>query len=91
MSEGKLVVQTGLDNSEWPDPVKRAFIKLCLIADEHHFDIMCAVGFNIERAKAGDFHLGAFFSPRASGNLHRAELATDIAELFQKIAERSKQ
>lgn len=91
MSEGKLIIQRGDEASEWPEPVRRAFVQLCLLAEKYNFNIMCAVGFDVVLAKRGEFHLGTFFSPRASSNPHRAELATDIAALFEKIAERSKQ
>jgi len=90
MSE-KLIVQTGDEATEWPEPVRRAFVEMCLIADAHHFDVICAVGFDFKSAKGGDVRMGAFFSPRASSNPHRAEMCDDIRRLFEKIVERSTQ
>jgi hypothetical protein len=91
VSEEKLIVVTGGEDTEWPEAVKRAFLAFHLFADAHGFSVMCAVGLNLEKAKAGEAHLSAFFSPRASSNPHRAEMFTDMARMFHKMAERSKQ
>jgi hypothetical protein len=86
-----LSVQNGADNQDWPEPVKREFLKLHFLAREYGFDVVCAVGFNLTRAKAGEAAITAFFSPTASANPHLTEMLTDIAELFTKSAERRKQ
>jgi hypothetical protein len=91
MSIGNFAVENGAENTEWPEPVKRAFLALCLIADEHDFSILCAIGFNRPLSRGGEHHLGAFFSPRASTNPHRREMCQDMAELFRKAVERETQ
>lgn len=87
----QLVVQKTSESAEWPEDVKRAFLRLVAVADSCEFSIICAVGFSRARAKEGENHLSTQLSPRASTNPHRAELCADIAELFAMIAERSKQ
>jgi hypothetical protein len=88
----KLIVQRGHQNTEWPKEVGEAFIRFCLFANEHGFDVICAVGFNFEHVGgAGDVPLSTMLSPRASRNPHQAEMLGDIAELFKASSERSKQ
>jgi hypothetical protein len=91
VSGEKLIVQTGDQESDWPEPVRRAFIHLCLLADEHGFDMICGIGFDLEKAKRGSVHLSAFFSPRASTNPHRTEMCEDIRHLFEQIVKRGTQ
>jgi hypothetical protein len=88
---GKVVLQHGMENSEWPRPVGEAFIRLCLLAHEHGFDLICAVGFNIEHSKAGHHMLCTMLSPSASTNPHQAEMLDDVADLFKRSADRIKQ
>jgi hypothetical protein len=90
MSE-KLLMTTAGESKDWPEPVKRAFLTFCEIADQNRVSILTAVGIN--RAKHGepDFGLTCFFSSRTSSNPHKVEMCEDIAHLFQKIAERFKQ
>lgn len=91
MSERGFSVENGADNKDWPEPVKRAFLALCFVADQNDFSVLCAVGFNRTLAQAGEIKLEAFFSPRASTNPHRVEMLKDMVELFQKSVERSTQ
>ena len=88
---GKLVVQRGGDNSEWPRPVGEAFVRFCLFAQEHDFDVICAVGFNLEHAKRGQHALCTMFSPTASTNPQQTEMLAVIVELFEAVLKRSKQ
>jgi hypothetical protein len=91
VSENRLVVTNGAESDEWPLAVKRAFMEFELLADRHGFHVMCAVGMNMAHQSAQNWRLSCFFSPRASSNPHRAEMCADIAEMFQKMSERSKQ
>ena len=88
---GKVTLQRGMGNTEWPTAVGEAFIRLCLLAHDHGFDLICAVGFNIEHSKAGQHSLCMMLSPSASTNPHQAEMLDDIAELVKRSADRCKQ
>jgi hypothetical protein len=88
----KLLVQRGDQNTEWPKEVAEAFIRFCLFANEHGFDVICAVGFNFEHvATGGAVPLSTMLSPRASKNPHQAEMLGDVAELFKASFERVRQ
>jgi hypothetical protein len=90
MSEN-FIKTNGLDDQEWPRAAKEAFLRLCEIADDHAFSVLCAVGFNRHSARTGNLCMTSFFSPRASLNPHQVEMLEDIAELFRRSVERSKQ
>ncbi len=62
MSESKIIVENGADTKDWPEPVKRAFLNLCWLADQYDFSVLCAVGLNRVQAAAGDIKLESFFS-----------------------------
>jgi len=87
----KLLVQRGDENTEWPKEVGNAFLQFCRLADAHGFDVICAVGFNFERATNDQAALSTMLSPRASRNPHRVEMLKDIAELFAAAVKRQQQ
>ena len=87
----RFIATTGDKDIEWPRPVKDAFIRFCAVANQHDFDVLCAVGFNMANAKAGQVCITSFFSPRASSNPHQTEMLQDISNLFRASVERSKQ
>jgi hypothetical protein len=91
MSAGKVILQRGIENSEWPTPVGEAFVRFCIFAQQHGFDVICAVGFNLEHAKAGHMALCTMLSPNASANPHQTEMLGDIVELFQASLKRMQQ
>ena len=91
MSENKLVIENMAESDEWPMEVKRAFLEFALLADRHGFNVMCAVGMNMRLQSKAQYRLSCSFSPRASSNPHRVEMCADIAEMFHKMSERSKQ
>jgi hypothetical protein len=96
VSEPRLVQTNGMDDEEIPMPVKRAFLEFCACADQYDFEVLLIVGFNIANARAARasksaFALASMMSPRASSNPDRAEIFEDVAELFRKAAERSRQ
>lgn len=37
----RFVKTTGLDDTEWPRPVKEAFLAFCALADQHDFSVGC--------------------------------------------------
>ena len=87
----KLIVEKTAESSEWPQPIKDAFVRLCLVATELDFNVLSIVGLDMKAARAGEVRVSAILSPRASTNPHRAELCEDISRLFHAKAERSKQ
>lgn len=90
-SDRKLFMHKADQDRDWPEPVKRAFIEFCQLADQHEFNVLCAVGFPMKDARAGQLRLNSFFSPRASGNPDLSGMCDDIAELFEKMSLRLKQ
>lgn len=84
-------VENSAESSEWPIPVKKALLALVATAVENDFSILAAVGLNMKAARDGQMILSAMMSPNASSNPHRGELCDDVAKMFQRMAERSKQ
>jgi hypothetical protein len=82
----KVEIQSGDEQTEWPEAVKRRFIYLTDVAYSNHFSVLCAVGLH-----HGHKRLSVFFSPTASENPDMAEMCDDIAELFQHMARRLRQ
>jgi len=91
VSENQLIITNMAESEEWPTEVKKAFLAFALFADQHGFNVMCAVGMNMRLQSKAQYRLSCSFSPRASSNPHRVEMCADIAEMFHKMSERSKQ
>lgn len=91
MSTKKLLVQRGDENTEWPKDVATAFMQFCRLAEAHGFHVICAVGFNSERATNDQAALSTILSPRASRSPHQAEMLKDVAELFEAAVKRQQQ
>lgn len=87
----KLIVEMTAESSEWPEPIKEAFFRLCLAATEYDFNVLAIVGLDMKAARAGEVRVSSILSPRASTNPHRGELCEDISRLFHMMAGRSKQ
>lgn len=88
---GKILVQRGDENTEWPKDVGEAFLRFCAFADQRGFNVICAVGFNLRTSTNDQAALSTILSPRASRNPHQAEMLGDIAELFKASFERVRQ
>lgn len=91
MNTGKLVVQRGDENTEWPKEVREAFLCFCRLADAYGFNVICAVGFNFKHSTNEQAALTTILSPRAACNPHQAEMLKDIAELFEASFKRHQQ
>lgn len=82
----RIEIQSGDQTDEWPEAVKRAFIELTMLAREHNFRVVGALGLNVERER-----ISVFFSPHTSQNPNLADMCDDLSEMFQKMAKRLRQ